>query len=82
MPFEKDPNELGALWEKQSARGTYMTGTINGVKVVVFHNGKKNSEKSPDWRVLQSVPKGEQAAPNREPFDANAPDLTDDDLSF
>lgn len=57
MPFEKDPNEIGALWEKQSSRGTYMTGTINGVKVVVFHNGKKNSDKSPDWRVLKSKPR-------------------------
>lgn len=71
MPFEKDPNELGALWEKQSARGTYMTGTINGVKVVVFHNGKKNSEKSPDWRVLKSVPKGEGSQVRSEADDSD-----------
>lgn len=52
-----DPNELGALWEKTSARGPYMTGTINGVKVVVFKNTQKSSEKQPDWRVLKSKPK-------------------------
>lgn len=54
----KDPNELGALWENQSARGPYMTGTINGQKVVVFRNTHKQpGEKSPDWRVLKSKPK-------------------------
>lgn len=52
-----DPNELGALWEKSSSRGTYMTGTINGVKVVVFKNSRKSSDKQPDWRVLKSKPK-------------------------
>lgn len=56
MP-EKDPNELGALWEKTGAKGPYMTGTINGVKVVVFKNGNKHSEKSPDWRVLKAKPR-------------------------
>lgn len=53
----KDPNELGALWEKSSSRGGYMTGTINGVAVVVFRNDRKTSEKQPDWRVLKSQPK-------------------------
>jgi uncharacterized protein (DUF736 family) len=52
-----DPNELGALWVKQSAKGEYMTGTINGVKVVVFRNSKKSEEKHPDWRVLKSQPR-------------------------
>lgn len=54
----KDPNELGALWEKSSSRGPYMTGTINGVAVVVFKNDK-TTDKQPDWRVLKSRPKGE-----------------------
>lgn len=52
----KDPNELGALWVKTSSRGEYMTGTINGVAVVVFRNEKRN-DKQPDWRVLKSQPK-------------------------
>lgn len=59
MPFEKDPNEIGALWEKSSAKGPYMTGTINGERVVIFKNGNKRGEKSPDWRVLKSQPKPE-----------------------
>jgi hypothetical protein len=37
--MEKDPNELGALWEKVGAKGPYMTGTIGGERVVVFKNG-------------------------------------------
>lgn len=57
MPFEKDPNEIGALWVKSGRKGDYMTGTIGGVKVVLFKNSRKNSDKSPDWRVLKSVPK-------------------------
>lgn len=58
-----DPNELGALWVKQSAKGEYMTGTINGVKVVVFRNNNKREEKHPDWRVMKSVPREERVAP-------------------
>jgi uncharacterized protein (DUF736 family) len=53
----KDPNELGALWIKDSARGEFMTGTINGVKVVCFKNDRKTSENQPDWRVLKSKPR-------------------------
>ncbi len=54
----RDENEIGALWVKTSSRGEYMTGTINGVNVVVFPNGfKKDGDKTPDWRVLKSVPK-------------------------
>lgn len=61
MPFEKDPNDIGALWLKSSARGEYMTGTINGVAVVVFQNTKKTpGSKQPDWRVLKSQLKGER----------------------
>lgn len=66
MAFEKDPNEIGALWSKSGAKGEYLTGTIevnggerNGgetIKVVCFAV-KKSSDKSPAWRVLKSVPR-------------------------
>ncbi len=56
----RDPNELGALWEKTSSRGTYMTGQINGVGVVLFKNDRKEpGSKQPDWRVLKAKPKEE-----------------------
>lgn len=75
MPLEKDPNEIGALWMKTSSGGKeYLSGTINGERVVAFRQ-KKNSEKSPDYRVLKSVPR-EDAAPRRERSEA------DDSIEF
>ena len=62
MPSERDPNELGALWVKTGRRGDYMTGTINGVKVVVFKNDRKTSDKQPDWRVLKLEPREQKTA--------------------
>lgn len=62
----QDPDEIGALWQKTSARGDYMAGTVNGVKVVVFKNTRKSSEKHPDWRVLKSKPKGDKPEPEQE----------------
>lgn len=60
MP-NQNPDELGALWEKSSARGTYMTGTINGQAVVLFRNDRKApGSKQPDWRVMK--PKAKPAA--------------------
>ena len=67
MAFAKDPDELGALWLKTGRKGDYMTGEINGVKVVCFKNGNKRSDKSPDWRVMKSKPK-ERAADEEPPF--------------
>lgn len=62
----KDPNELGALWEKTSARGPYMTEMINGQPVVLFRNDRKTSDKQPDWRVLKSQPKQAPSQPDRD----------------
>lgn len=62
MPFERDPNELGVLWEKDSTRGKYFTGQIGDQKVVVFRNGNKKSDKQPDWRILKSKPREAQPA--------------------
>ncbi len=76
--FEKDPNELGALWDKESARGVYMTGQINGEPVVIFRNDKKKAgSKAPDWRVLR--PKAKDAPAVAPP--ARTP-ITDDEIPF
>jgi hypothetical protein len=54
----KNPDELGALWIKQSSRGEFMTGTILGQPVVIFRNDKKaEGSKQPDWRVMRPKPK-------------------------
>ena len=64
QPYEKDPNEIGVLWEKKTAKGgTWYSGIINGQRVVVFWNGKKSSPKSPDYRVLRARSEGAQNEP-------------------
>lgn len=75
MAFEKDPNELGALWEKTNARGTFMTGMIevNGQKInVVCFPNRKGAASHPDWRVLKSVPKEAKAAAPQSDVDADS----------
>ena len=53
-----NPDELGALWVKTNARGTYLTGKINGVAVVCFANASKvPGDARPDYRVLKSKPR-------------------------
>jgi hypothetical protein len=73
MAYEKNPDELGALWEKNGSKGPYLTGEINGVKVVAFPVERK-SDKSPAWRVLKSKPR-EDAPVQRER-------ISDDDIAF
>lgn len=58
MAFEKDPNEIGSLWLKAGRTGEYMTGEVNGVKVVCFAV-KSDHPKAPTWRVLKRQPKAE-----------------------
>lgn len=68
MPREPNPDELGALWEKDGKRGPYMTGQINGVGVVLFRNDRKTpGSKEPDWRVLKSKPRTEDPPTRRQP---------------
>lgn len=68
---EKPQDEsIGALWERKSQKGEpYMTGEINGVKVVCFRNRLK-SGKQPDWRVKLSQPKPESEPAPHEDEDA------------
>lgn len=76
---ERDPNEIGALWEKQSAKGTYFTGKIGDQPVVIFKNGnKREGSNAPDWRVLKPTPKDERAPAPPAPV----ADVTDQDVPF
>ena len=78
MAYQRDENELGALWIRDGKSGVYMTGEINGVKVVCFA-AKKSSEKSPDWRVLKSVPREDKPKPQeRRPSRVDNPNDNDD----
>jgi len=61
MAFEKNPDEMGALWTKTDRKGqTFMSGEINGQKVVVFATNS-TSAKAPHWRIFKSRPRDAQA---------------------
>lgn len=78
--YEKDPNEVGAMWEKEGQHGVYMTGVINGQRHVMFKT-KKSSEKAPDWRVMKSLSKEEREAASVQPVErVEAPSV--DDVPF
>lgn len=62
MAFQKDPDEIGSLWLKKGAKGDYLTGEVNGVKVVCF-GVKSDNPKAPTYRVLKSKPKEEGSVP-------------------
>lgn len=78
--FQKNPDEIGVLWARTSAKGDYMTGEINGQKVVCFRASKR-SDKSPDWRVLKSQPRPTQPEPEHKGTNG-AYDVTDDTIPF
>lgn len=52
--------EIGALWARSGAKGSYYTGKIrlsdlkgkDEVKVIVWTNSDKKTENSPDLRIL------------------------------
>ena len=61
-----DNVELGALWQRESSQGKYLTGTINlkgagladkAVSIVIFSNKFKKAENQPDLRIYLSKPK-------------------------
>jgi uncharacterized protein (DUF736 family) len=89
MSDEKKQDErVGALWNKTSSRGTFMTGTLElteehvaemqanqgKLQVIVFMNEKKTGNQ-PDWRVLKSKPRLQTASPS-------APRINDEDVPF
>lgn len=80
----QDPNELGALWEKQGRKGTYFTGKIGDQPVVVFKNDrKKEGSNAPDWLVLKPQKQEDRAPEQAAPSDFNqVTDLTDQDVPF
>ena len=76
MPREKDTNELGALWFKESQNGEYMTGsvTIDGKETrLVCFRVKSQSPKAPHWRILRSVPRDDRPKREDSDFDEGSP---------
>lgn len=55
-------NEIGALWERTSSKGTtYWTGKVNGVDVVIFASRSDNPN-APTHRVYKSEPRPSAAS--------------------
>lgn len=47
--------KIGRLWTNMSKNGVkYLTGTINGVKVLIFKNKFKQQDKQPSFYVYKS----------------------------
>lgn len=51
-------DKIGALWVNEKNDNKYLTGEVNGEKVVIFKNGYKKNDTHPDWIVYKSKPKG------------------------
>ena len=70
MAYEKNPDELGVLWQKQSSAGnTFLSGKVTCAScsheqpVVVFGAKQpKKNDKAPDWTVMKSKPREDAPA--------------------
>jgi hypothetical protein len=80
----KDPDEIGALWEKRSGNKEYMSGLVNGQEVVCFRNKFATDEnRQPQWRVMKSRPKGERSSAPAAAVDRSRAEAPDDaDIPF
>jgi hypothetical protein len=90
VAYEKNPDELGVLWQKQSSAGnTFLSGKVTCAvcsheqPVVVFGAKQpKKNEKAPDWTVMKSKPREDMPAPQPRVLPAQTAMLTDDDIPF
>lgn len=68
--------EIGALWlnVNQKTQEKYLTGKVNGEKVILFKNKyKSENEKAPDFRMYKQKDQDSTATssePKEESFDA------------
>lgn len=66
---KKNDDEIGALWIKQGSKGEFLAGHINDQQILVFPNSYKKNDRHPDYRIIKSRPKPQQAP-------------ADDDIAF
>lgn len=81
MSYEKDPDEVGALWSKTGRKGEYLTGNIEGVGPVVCFAVKSAHAKAPTWRVLKAKPRAEKGI-SQAAIEAQSTAVADDDILF
>jgi uncharacterized protein (DUF736 family) len=59
--FAGDYITLCALWENTSKSGNrYLSGKLNNMKIMMFPNKNKKSDKHPDWTIV--VPRSQVAS--------------------
>lgn len=50
---------IGALWIKKGAKGTYMSGVLNDlrgdIQIAVFKNDRKEKDTHPDYRIVVMI---------------------------
>ena len=52
-----ESDKIGALWKQTSKKGMeYLSGEVNGERVVAFAVQKKFRKNSPDYQVFKSLP--------------------------
>ena len=71
MAFEKNPDEIGALWKRTSKKDgkVFLGGKINGESVIIFPITEKKNPNQPDFRVLKSRPQGAQPQASQQQAD-------------
>jgi hypothetical protein len=90
VAYEKNPDELGVLWQKQSSAGnTFLSGKVTCAvcsheqPVVVFGAKQpKKNDKAPDWTVMKSKPREDMPAPQPRVLPAQTAMLDDDSIPF
>jgi hypothetical protein len=90
VAYEKNPDELGVLWQKQSSAGnTFLSGKVTCAvcsheqPVVVFGAKQpKKNDKAPDWTVMKSKPREDMPAPQPRVLPAQTAMLDDSEIPF
>ena len=61
--------KCGSLWVHQDKNGNdYMTGVIDGKKIVVFSNKHKQEDKHPDWIIYPQQDRPQPKKDDEVPF--------------
>lgn len=64
--------KIGALWMKEGKKDKYMSGVIKvdgqEIKIVVFKNDRKESDKHPDYNIMLSEERKQVDSDDTIPF--------------
>lgn len=73
---------IGGLWVNKSKNGeVYLSGYLNGARLLVFKNNFKEHEKQPDY-VMYVTPNQQRQQSSASEFEPPAPSENTDDIPF